>query len=289
MDFMVGTITSQCWVQWALTFGTAEASLVPHCAFGQLLFSGKYCAATTWTTLSWCCFNCCCAWITEWSRCRDLLFPVYSNTKQLIKLSNSNEIDWNRLTLTLIHRFEGNQIRKRNRNHVVPNFCHSKFCSKHPCRVHRKQWLSLMFCCSLCIWSICDAIRDLSLEPIRRQTQRHHNVDNLGLVELEFWPCQWHMSLEPTHLKFHQWEIDLYYSINSIWNFRSTDYFKRTEIQISVNFIHSREFLHNSREIHSFIHLSTAASQLYNSKNHFKIATPTQTLRYNHVLTFYKC
>lgn len=41
MDLLIRSITSQCWVQWTMTFATAETSFVPHGTFGQLLLGSK--------------------------------------------------------------------------------------------------------------------------------------------------------------------------------------------------------------------------------------------------------
>lgn len=57
MDFLIGTVTGQCWIKWTMALGTIETFLVPHRSLCQLLFGRKYSAATAWTTLSGRCLN----------------------------------------------------------------------------------------------------------------------------------------------------------------------------------------------------------------------------------------
>lgn len=54
VDFLVGSVAGQHRVQRSMTLGTVEALLVPHGAFGELLFRGKHHATATRATLtSW--------------------------------------------------------------------------------------------------------------------------------------------------------------------------------------------------------------------------------------------
>lgn len=54
MDLLVWSIAGQSRVERTTALGTAEAFLVPHGTLGQLLFSGKHSAATTWASFASC-------------------------------------------------------------------------------------------------------------------------------------------------------------------------------------------------------------------------------------------
>lgn len=77
MDLLIGSIASQSRIQWTTAFGTAEANLVPHRAFSQLLFGSEYGTAATWASLTWCCLDGRRVRIVEWFCVGNLLLAVH--------------------------------------------------------------------------------------------------------------------------------------------------------------------------------------------------------------------
>lgn len=150
-----------------MALGTVEAFLVPHGAFGKLLFGGKYHATATRATLASWCLDSRRIRIVKWPTGRNfflpkkrILSPIFLSlksttlkTKRFLSVSKCLECSFEEISnitieheehkgelRTLSRRSEGIPIHMRIRIRAVPIFSRSKSCNRRLCRARHRRW-----------------------------------------------------------------------------------------------------------------------------------------------------